>query len=690
VSSSSSGANNSTAQCNGSVCCVIENYRVGSVNVFNTAVVGVVFVSILGIMWRMQGSAVRTQLPVYYNYLLLTCATFLIVILLQVLPSDGDSLVLDVLSTLLIMPQWVVQCGVVFFLLARNADTAAGVRAFWQASAFAAVLILVQVLPIALRNTGCDLCGAVVAQIVICAFFFYGFVVSLMPARRARPALRWWAAYQFVAHVLFLVEYALFQWLPGREVTMCFDVVSLLGYYVFYTPVLLLVVSSDTAYWRSHGALLYHYEQEDKRDPERDDDDQDGGDGDVDETVRATSSQLKLALSKVSSSGDAASGGDASGDDAAAAPDHSSASTYTSSTQTNVIDFAELEIGGVLGVGQFGVVHEGTFRQQQVAVKLLRQLPSSAISEVMRDLLRESRLLLALRSDYVVGCVGVILDDQHLGLVTELMEISLWDALHNTNEPDVTTPWPLERTVTIMTDVARGLQYLHTRRPPIIHRDIKSHNILLKFNGRTITPARPTVVLADEPAPPPPPLAPEVGGVHVPASPSRAASAAVAGSKAKRQLDWKWPASDVLPIAKVCDLGVSRAKLGTTHMTRVGTAHWAAVELLLGQPYNEKVDIYSYGVVWWECLARKKPVSHAAVVCVLSLCGTDTRVSQFASMSPARVIAAVSIEHLRLPVPAETPPPLASLIKRMWNTAPSKRPSAAETLKQLREIFGER
>lgn len=649
--------NNSTASCGSSLCCIIEDYSVQSnginINIFNTGVVVLVFLSILIIMCRMQGSAVRTQLPVYYNFMLFTCATFFSVIVLQLLPQNG-ALVWDILSQLLIAPQWIVQCGVVFFLLARNADSAAGWRAFKQASAFAAVLMVIHVVPIAIQNTGCDLCGAIVSQILICAFFLGGLVLGLMPSRPARPALRWWAAYQLLAHCIFLTQYALYQWLPLSNVQSCFYIIALAGYYLFYAPVLLIVISSDTAYWRSHGALMLYYEQQQQEDGLRE----------ADEAAEdAAAEAIKEAL--LTSAVTASSSSNKSAD--SAAPDHQSASTYVSSTQTNVIDFAELELGGVLGVGQFGVVHEGKFRNKQVAVKLLRQLPSAAISEVMRDLLRESRLLLALRSEYVVGCVGVILDDEHLGLVTELMEISLWDALHNTTEPDRQSVWPLERTVSLMTDVARGLQYLHSRRPPIIHRDIKSHNILLKFNGRSIMPARCTIAAADDAAsrstsPPPPP--PEVGAVH-----TTTATAASATAKTKRLLDWSWPPNDVRPTAKVCDLGVSRAKLGTTHMTRVGTAHWAAPELLLGQAYNERVDIYSFGVVWWECVTRKKP---------------------FASMSPMRVITAVTIEHLRLPVPADVPAPLASLIKRMWNTTPSKRPTATEVLKQLSEIFGER
>mmetsp|Transcript_12031 Transcript_12031/g.20108 ORF Transcript_12031/g.20108 Transcript_12031/m.20108 type:complete len:84 (-) Transcript_12031:40-291(-) len=51
---------------------------------------------------------------------------------------------------------------------------------------------------------------------------------------------------------------------------------------------------------------------------------------------------------------------------------------------------------------------------------------------------------------------------------------SLWTVLHNDEN---VLGWPLRRAMLI--DTARGMLYLHTRRPQIIHRDLKSHNLLV-------------------------------------------------------------------------------------------------------------------------------------------------------------------------------------------------------------------
>ena len=44
----------------------------------------------------------------------------------------------------------------------------------------------------------------------------------------------------------------------------------------------------------------------------------------------------------------------------------------------------------------------------------------------------------------------------------------------------------LQAKLTVALDVARGMQYLHNLRQPIIHRDLNSHNILLDDNGHAV------------------------------------------------------------------------------------------------------------------------------------------------------------------------------------------------------------
>merc|ERR1719356_411204 len=69
-----------------------------------------------------------------------------------------------------------------------------------------------------------------------------------------------------------------------------------------------------------------------------------------------------------------------------------------------------------------------------------------------------------------------------------------------------------------------------------------------------------------------------------------------------------------VPQVKVSDFGLSRACTAVEQtqnqafMTSgAGTYHWMAPEVLDGNSYDEKVDVYSYGICLYELIARRIP-----------------------------------------------------------------------------------
>jgi len=58
---------------------------------------------------------------------------------------------------------------------------------------------------------------------------------------------------------------------------------------------------------------------------------------------------------------------------------------------------------------------------------------------------------------------------------------------------------------------------------------------------------------------------------------------------------------------KVCDFGFSRRVNKGEQMTLCGTDEWMAPEVMCGDKYDEKADVFSYGMVLTELVTRKKP-----------------------------------------------------------------------------------
>ncbi|KAK4301020.1 hypothetical protein Pmani_026822 [Petrolisthes manimaculis] len=142
-------------------------------------------------------------------------------------------------------------------------------------------------------------------------------------------------------------------------------------------------------------------------------------------------------------------------------------------SEPTIIDFKELQLEEVIGVGGFGKVFRGVWQGQEVAVKAARQDPDQEPSVTIENVQQEARLFWPLKHENIVTLKGVCLVEPNLCLVMEFARGgSLCRVLQQrkaTLGPPVLTDWAIQ--------VARGMNYLHNEAPVrIIHRDLKSSN----------------------------------------------------------------------------------------------------------------------------------------------------------------------------------------------------------------------
>ena len=189
-----------------------------------------------------------------------------------------------------------------------------------------------------------------------------------------------------------------------------------------------------------------------------------------------------------------------------------------------------------LGKGGFGEVFKGLKDGiDEVAVKVIHIQNPSAINQFKMEI----DLISKLRHRHILQFYGACIKPSCLYMVTELMQYDLFTALRK----DRRYTWHGTYGRDTMLGIASGLHYLHSRRPAVVHRDIKSPNILILDNVAKI--------------------------------------ADVGIAKSKMQSDMT--------------------------AQRGFTIAWAAPEVVYRRRATEKIDIWSFGIILWEVVTGKVP-----------------------------------------------------------------------------------
>ncbi|EGZ12657.1 hypothetical protein PHYSODRAFT_515035 [Phytophthora sojae] len=254
---------------------------------------------------------------------------------------------------------------------------------------------------------------------------------------------------------------------------------------------------------------------------------------------------------------------------------------------TNRIEYKQLRLGKCISKGGFGLVFTGEYKGRRVAIKKIRPDRSGDVSEI-EVFLKEIIMMAVLYHPRIVEFIGVTWDNlRHLAAVTEFMDNG---------------------------DLREALAYLHSQHPKVIHRDLKSKNVLLNLYYE----------------------------------------------------------------AKLSDFGISRMRYDMeTHMTAgVGTSFWIAPEILLGRDYDERADIYSFGVVLSEIDTDDYPYwndnnPHAAR----------------GKIQEAEILSQVAVGHMRPEFSVDCPEEILALADACLQKDPRNRPTAAEIVMILQNLI---
>eukprot|EP00397_Hematodinium_sp_SG-2012_P011802 GEMP01011950.1.p1 GENE.GEMP01011950.1~~GEMP01011950.1.p1 ORF type:complete len:994 (+),score=243.62 GEMP01011950.1:65-3046(+) len=150
---------------------------------------------------------------------------------------------------------------------------------------------------------------------------------------------------------------------------------------------------------------------------------------------------------------------------------------------------ADVCLGNLLGEGSFGSVYKAHVRGYVCACKLIHTGGPASHAAAEAEFLKEVDSFKHLVHPRLVRFFGVVMEDVRrnngrsiVGMLTEYMENgNLYSMLFGANPRPTARArsLPTDLRFILASDVIEGLAFLHAHRPPVVHRDMKSMNVLL-------------------------------------------------------------------------------------------------------------------------------------------------------------------------------------------------------------------
>ena len=222
-----------------------------------------------------------------------------------------------------------------------------------------------------------------------------------------------------------------------------------------------------------------------------------------------------------------------------------------------------------LGRGAYGIVYKATYQRHDraqrktVAVKAFHLGRDMGIARLLESARSEIDVLRRLRHPNIIQMYGCVVEPQctdangHVLGAALVMEYASEGTLRDliARNAESGQAWSWSERLVLMSQISSALSYLHGLPRPVLHRDLKSLNVLLSRDR------------------------------------------------------------DDLLMAKLCDFGFSKIKLETqtrgmsTRSGRGGTERWAAPETFKDdyESFREPADVYSLGMVLYEIVALRVP-----------------------------------------------------------------------------------